>query len=69
MFLPKFKVGNNKDYKIKAIQDNAVYVKKADKYLLRLYHLSYREKLLRKIEYPRTIFNSYTLLENGQQLF
>lgn len=40
-FLPvlKFGAGNNKEYEIKAIQNSAVYIKKEDKYLPRLYNL------------------------------
>lgn len=37
--LPDFKVGDNKKYKVKAIQDSVVSAKKADGYLLKLYYL------------------------------
>ena len=35
----EFEPGNNKEYKVKAIQDSTVYAKKADKYLPGLYYL------------------------------
>ena len=38
-FLPKFKMGNNKKYKIKVIQNIAIYIKKKDRYLPGLYYL------------------------------
>ena len=45
---PKFDAGNNKEYKIEAIINMAIYAKEAKKYLLGLYYLvfwkSYREK-------------------------
>ena len=39
--MPKFefKPGNNKKYKIKAIQNNTVYAKEVTGHLLRLYYL------------------------------
>ena len=38
-FLPEFKMGNNKKYKVKAICDSTVYVKEVDGHLLKLYYL------------------------------
>ena len=38
-FLPKFEVDNNKEYKVKAIQDSGIYVKKANRHLSKLYYL------------------------------
>lgn len=38
-FIPKFEVGNNKEYEIKVIQDRVVYAKKADGHFLGLYYL------------------------------
>ena len=35
----EFKLGNNKEYKIEAIQDSAVYAKEADGHLPGLYYL------------------------------
>ena len=35
----EFKLGDNKEYKVEAIQDNAVYVKEANGYLLGPYYL------------------------------
>ena len=32
-------MGNNKEYEVEAIQDNAVYAKKKNGYLLKLYYL------------------------------
>lgn len=44
----KFKTGNNKKYKIEAIENSIVYTKKAKKHLLELYYLiaqkNYQEK-------------------------
>ena len=44
----KFEFGNDKKYRVEAIQDNAVYAKKIDGHLLGLYYLiawkSYLEK-------------------------
>ena len=37
--VPKFKPGNNKEYKVQAIRQFAVYAKKVDGHLLRLYYL------------------------------
>ena len=37
--VPEFEPGNNKEYKMKAIQDSAVYAKKKDRHLLGLYYL------------------------------
>ena len=37
--MPEFKLDNNKDCKLEAIRDSAVYTKKADGYLPRLYYL------------------------------
>ena len=37
--VPEFKPGDNKKYEVEAIQDIAVYAKKADGYLLGLYYL------------------------------
>lgn len=38
-FMSEFEVGNNKDYKVKAIQDSIVYGKEVDGHLLILYYL------------------------------
>ena len=35
----KFEAGNNKKYKVKAIQNSVVYAKEVGKYLLGLYYL------------------------------
>lgn len=35
----EFEAGNNKEYKIEIIQNNSVYAKKANKYLLELCYL------------------------------
>lgn len=35
----EFETSNNKKYKVEAIWDSVVYVKKVDKYLLELYYL------------------------------
>lgn len=35
----EFKLGNNKEYEVKAIGDSAVYVKKANGHLLRFHYL------------------------------
>ena len=37
--VPEFEAGNNKKYKIEAIQDSAIYAKKKDGYLPKLYYL------------------------------
>ena len=37
--VPEFEADNNKEYKVKAIQNNAIYTKKAGKYLPGLYYL------------------------------
>ena len=37
--VPDFEPGDDKEYKIKAIQDSAVYAKETDKYLVGLYYL------------------------------
>ena len=38
--LPEFELGNdNKEYKVEAIRDSAVYAKKADRHLPGLYYL------------------------------
>ena len=39
LLMPEFEIGNNKEYEIEAIRDSAVYTKKANKYLLKLYYL------------------------------
>ena len=36
---PEFNAGNNKEYKIEAIMDNAVYVKETERHLPGLYYL------------------------------
>ena len=38
-FVPEFEVADNKKYELKAIRNNIIYAKKADKHLLRLYYL------------------------------
>ena len=37
--VPKFEAGNNKEYNVEAIQDNAVYAKEVDGHLPGLYYL------------------------------
>ena len=37
--VPKFEISNNKKYKVEAIQNNAIYVKKANGHLPGLYYL------------------------------
>lgn len=37
--MPEFEIGNNKEYEIEAIQNSAIYAKKAGRHLLRLYYL------------------------------
>ena len=37
--VPEFEPGDDKEYKIEAIQDNAVYAKEVDRYLLGIYYL------------------------------
>ena len=37
--MPKFELGDNKEYKMKAIQDSAVYAKEANRHLPGLYYL------------------------------
>ena len=37
--MPKFELGNNKEYKVEAIQDSVIYAKEADRHLPRLYYL------------------------------
>ena len=37
--LLEFKANNDKEYKVEAIQDSVVFVKKTNKYLLELYYL------------------------------
>ena len=37
--VPEFKPGDDKEYEVKAIQDNTVYAKEVDGYLLGLYYL------------------------------
>ena len=37
--VPEFEVGDNKEYEVEAIQDNVVYTKEADRYLLGLHYL------------------------------
>ena len=44
--VPEFKLGDNKEYKLEAIQDSAVYAKKADRYLPGLYYLVSWKKYL-----------------------
>lgn len=36
--MSEFEIGNNKEYKVKAIQDNAIYAKEANKHLQGLYY-------------------------------
>ena len=37
--VPKFELGDDKEYEMEVIQDSAIYAKEADRYLLRLYFL------------------------------
>lgn len=37
--LPKFKTGNNKNYKLEIIKKSAIYAKNISKHLLGLYYL------------------------------
>ena len=37
--MPEFEVGDNKEYKVEAIHEDAVHAKKANRHLLRLYYL------------------------------
>ena len=37
--VPEFNKGNDKQYKVEAIQDSTAYTKKANGHLLRLYYL------------------------------
>ena len=37
--VPEFEPGDDKEYKIEAIQDSAVYAKEANRHLPRLYYL------------------------------
>lgn len=39
LLVPEFGFDNNKEYKIKAIKDSAVYTKEASRHLPRLYYL------------------------------
>lgn len=38
--MPKFEAHNNKEYRIKIIWDSVVYIKKANRHLLKLYYLA-----------------------------
>lgn len=48
LLVPELDLGNDKEYKVEVTQNNAVYTKKVDRYLLGLYYLvvwkSYLEK-------------------------
>ena len=44
--VPKFELGNDKEYQMEAIWDSAVYAKEADKYLPGLYYLVLWKKYL-----------------------
>ena len=37
--MSEFELGNNKEYKVETIQDNAIYTKEIDEHIPRLYHL------------------------------
>ena len=37
--MPEFKLGDDKKYKVEAIQDSTVYAKEANRYLSELYYL------------------------------
>ena len=37
--MPEFKPGDDKEYEVETIQDNAVYTKEADRHLPVLYYL------------------------------
>lgn len=37
--VPKSDIGNDKEYKVETIWDGAVYAKKIDRHLLRIYYL------------------------------
>ena len=39
LLVPEFEAIDNKKYKVEAIQDSIIYVKEADRHLLRLYYL------------------------------
>lgn len=39
LLVSKFETSNNKEYRVKAIQDSAVYTKEVGGYLLGLYYL------------------------------
>ena len=39
MKVPEFELGNNKEYEVEAIQENAVYTKEADGHLPGFYYL------------------------------
>ena len=46
--LLEFETGDNKEYEVKAIRDNIVYAKEANKYLLKLYYLVTRKGYLKE---------------------
>ena len=68
-FLPvqEFEAGNNKKYEIKVIQNSAIYAKKVDKYLPRLYYLVAWKSYLKRKKYLRTILGSHVPVKDGQQ--
>ena len=60
----EFNANNNKEYEIKNIQNNAIYIKKSAKYLLEFYYLvlwkNYTEKKI-----PRYLHQQSSTFENS----
>ena len=47
--IPEFEIGNNKKYKVETIQKSAIYIKKVNGHLLKLYYLIIWKSYLEKI--------------------
>lgn len=64
-FISCKKISNIKKYKIKAIKNSIIYIKKLVIQLLRLYYLIYYKNYLKKI-YLEIIINSIIFLKDNQ---
>ena len=61
----QFETSNDKGYKIKAIQQSVIYIKKVGKHLPRAILYSCMKELSKKRKYLRAILNGYITLEDG----
>ena len=65
---PEFEPADNKEYKVEAIRDSAIYAKKADEHLPELYYLVAWKGYPEEEKHLGTFLGYYAPSEDGQHL-